>query len=104
MTSRNARKTSAATPKSAAPKAPQTVSLDNNRFEAFVDFDTDGCVVQVGLRHFAIGNPAPAVRLNTGALELIFTAHSTDMDTLIDGFKEARRELRKHAKVVGRAA
>lgn len=65
------------------------------RFEAFADFDADGAAVQVGLQHFVIGPPGPAIRINTGALEIQFTAHITDIDTLIDGLKQARRRMRK---------
>lgn len=68
---------------------------DPNRFESFVDIDTDGAVFEVGLQHFAIGKPGPAIRINTGALEMKYVAHVTDVDALIDGLKQARKALRK---------
>lgn len=74
---------------------------DPNRFEAFVDFDTDGAAFQVGLQHFAIGPAGPAIRINTGALELKYTAHLSDIDSLIDGLKKARKRLREIAKTKG---
>lgn len=64
------------------------------RFEEFVDFDTDGAVFRVGLQHYALGAPGPAIQINTGALEIQFRAHSTDIDALIDGLKQARKRIR----------
>lgn len=74
------------------------MAQEPNRFEPFVDFDTDGAAFQVGLQHYAVGGPGPAIRINTGALEIQFRAHSTDVDALIDGFKQARKQLRQRAK------
>lgn len=71
--------------------------LGPNRFEEFADFDTDGAVFRVGLQHHAIGPASPAIQINTGALEIQFRAHVTDIDTLIDGLKAARKKLKKSA-------
>jgi hypothetical protein len=68
---------------------------DPNRFEEFVDFDTDGAAITIGLQHFALGPPAPSFLINTGALQIQFTAHSTDIDVLIEGLTKARKKLRK---------
>lgn len=76
----------------------QPTKLDPNRFEDFVDLDTDGAVFQVGLQHAMHGGPSPAFRINTGALELKYVAHVSDIDALIRGLKEARKELRRRAK------
>lgn len=76
----------------------RTPKLDPNRFEDFVDLDTDGAVFQVGLQHAALGGPSPAFRINTGALELKYVAHMSDIDALINGLKEARKELRRRAR------
>lgn len=72
--------------------------LDPNRFDALADIDTDGAVFQVGVQHFAIGPPAPAIFISTGALELKFTAHISDIDNIIDALKEARKELKRLVK------
>lgn len=66
-----------------------------HRFEDFADFDIDGAAVQVGLQHFPIGQSGPFIRINTGAIELVISAHETDIDNLIDGLKAARRAMRK---------
>lgn len=71
--------------------------VDPNRFEAFADFDTDGAAFRVGLQHYAIGPAGPAIQINTGALEIQFRAHITDIDAMIDGLKQARKALRKAA-------
>lgn len=72
--------------------------LDPNRFEEFVDFDVDGAAFQVGLKHCVIGPAGPAIRIMTGALEILFTAHITDIDLMISGLKDARKELRRLEK------
>lgn len=66
-----------------------------NWFEPFADLDTDGAVFQVGLQHYAIGTPGPAIHISTGALDLQFNAHITDLDALIEGLKAARKALLK---------
>ena len=69
-----------------------------HRFEEIADLDVDGAVVQIGLEHFPIGPARPAIWINTGAVEVRFNVHHTDIDTLIDGLKAAKRELKKLAK------
>jgi len=65
------------------------------RFEEFADFDIDGAMVRVGLQHYPIGAPGPCITINTGAVEVVIRAHESDIDTLIDGFKAARKKIRK---------
>jgi hypothetical protein len=72
--------------------------MSENRFDVIVDSDIDGAVLQVGLQHSMIGPPRPAIRVHTGAVEIVLNAHHTDIDTLIDGLKAARRLLKKAVK------
>lgn len=71
------------------------VKKRENRFEVLVDIDTDGAVFQVGLQHSMIGPPQPAFHIGTGALELTYCAHFSDIDAMIAGLKEARKVLKK---------
>lgn len=77
--------------KNGAPEAP----APENRFEVFADVDLDSVVMQVVLHHAMIGPPQPGFRFNAGAIEVSFNAHCTDIDTMIDALKAARKALRK---------
>jgi len=68
------------------------------RFETTFDEDVDGAVLQVGLLHYPIGPARPAIRINTGAVELTLNVHSTDIDTLIAGLKAAKKLQKKTSR------
>ena len=74
---------------------PEGPLMTENRFDIITDADIDGAVIQVGLQHFVIGPPRPAMRIGTGAVEIIINGHFSDIDTLIDGFKAVKRLLKK---------
>ena len=65
------------------------------RFEALADIDVDSAVFQVGLHHHPVGPARPGFVINTGAVEVRFNAHRTDIDAMIEALKSARRKLRK---------
>ena len=75
--------------------------LDPNRFESLVDLDTDSAVFEVGIQHHLCGPPSPAFRINTGALELKYLAHVSDLTNLIAGLKAGRKRLRELTKAAG---
>lgn len=70
------------------------MSKDPNRFEVFADIDIDGAVMQVGLKHYAIGPPGPAFHFGTGAIEVTICGHITDVDTMIEALEKGRKKLR----------
>lgn len=72
--------------------------VPENWFEVFYDSDIDGAVLQVGLLHAPIGPPRPAIRVGTGAVEITVNGHHTDIDTMIEALKAARRRLKAHLK------
>lgn len=70
-----------------------TTQTNTNRFEQFAETDVDGAVLRIGLEHYVAGPPSPAILINTGAVELTFRAHASDIDLIIDAFKAARRKM-----------
>jgi hypothetical protein len=66
-----------------------------NHFEVFADIDIDGAALRVGLLHYALGPPGPAMQVNAGAVEVQIRAHITDIDAMIDALKAARKKLRQ---------
>lgn len=69
--------------------------LPENRFDIITDADIDSATLQVGIQHYMIGPPRPAMRINTGAVEIMINGHHTDIDTIIDGFKAVKKLLKK---------
>lgn len=70
-------------------------AVPENRFDVVTDADIDGAAIQVGLQHYMIGPPRPAMRINTGAVEITINGHHSDIDRIIDGFKTVKRLLKK---------
>lgn len=64
------------------------------RFEALADIDVDSAVFMVGLQHFPIGPARPAMRFETGAVNVGIEVHYGDLDAMIDALKEAKRKLK----------
>lgn len=69
--------------------------LSGYQFETLADIDVDGAAVRVGLNHYPAGPARPGFVINTGAVEVQFNVHHTDIDAMIEALKSARRKLRK---------
>jgi hypothetical protein len=68
---------------------------DLNRFEALADIDLDGSVMEVGIQHFAMGPAGLAIRFNTGALEVSFGVHMSDLREMIEALTAAEKQMAK---------
>lgn len=90
-----ARKISSSQGRGVAKNGVPEATAPENRFELFADVDLDGVAMMIGLHHAMIGPPRPGFLLNTGAIEVNFNVHHTDIDTMIDALKDVRKALRK---------